>query len=199
MLLGTTNPAKVADYRKYLQHANLKVVTLKDVGIIEEPLEIGKTYFENAMQKARFYAERTEYPTLADDGGFEVDALDGRPGLESSRWVGPNGTDQDRVNKVLKLIAGVSADKRTARLKICIVVYFPTENDYVSVEGAIEGIVAGKSSDVKITGFPYRSIMIIPRFNKYLTELTDAEREVLDHRKRACRELLMKLEPYINS
>ncbi len=199
LLLGTTNQAKIADYRKYLKHAGLELVTLKDIGFVEEPLEIGNTYLENALQKAKFYAEKTEYPTLADDGGFEVDALEGRPGIESSRWVGPNGTDEDRVQKVLNLLRGVPKDKRNARLKIIAVVYFPQERDHVSAEGLIEGTVSEKPSLIKVEGFPYRSILFLPQFNKYFIELTNEEYEKINHRKKICQELLMKLEPYLNA
>src|SRR3989344_8627848 len=107
LLLGTTNSVKIADYKKYLQHANLEAVSLRDLGLLmDEPLEIGETYRDNALLKAKFYAERTEYPTLADDGGFEVDALDGRPGIESKRLLRPHGTDQDRVNKLMEMMKG---------------------------------------------------------------------------------------------
>src|SRR3989344_4914232 len=143
LLLGTTNPAKIADYKKYLVHSKLELITLKDVGpSTDEPLEIGKTFEENALQKAKFYAEKTEYPTLADDGGFEVEALDGRPGVESNRWLGPNATDEDKINKILELMRGET--NRKARLRFVTVVYFPEERDYAKVEGKIEGLIPEK-------------------------------------------------------
>lgn len=198
LLLGTTNPAKLADYKNFLVHSKLELLTLEDLGFLEEPLEIGETFEENALQKARFYAERTEYPTLADDGGFEVDALDGRPGVESNRWVGPTGTDEDRINKVLELLAGVPPEKRTARLRFVTVAYFPAERDYIKVEGRIEGIVPEKPAAKRIKGFPYRPILFLPQLGKTFIELTEEEREELDYRKHACAELLLKLEPYLN-
>lgn len=199
LLLGTTNQAKIEDYKKYLQHANLELVTLKDLGIMDEPLEIGETYLENALQKARFYAEKTEYPTLADDGGFEVDALDGQPGIHSRRWVGPKGTDEDKIQKVFRLLEGIPQNERTARLRNVIVVYFPAERDYVMVEGKIEGIIPEKPSQVRVSNFPYRSVLFLPQFNKYFVELTEQEHEQVNQRRAACKELLMKLEPYLNS
>ena len=199
LLLGTTNPAKIADYKKYLVHSKLELITLKDVGpSTDEPLEIGKTFEENALQKARFYAERTEYPTLADDGGFEVDALDGRPGIESNRWVGPYGTDEDRINKVLDLLKEAPREKRTARLRFVTIVYFPLEREQIKVEGKIEGFVTKKPSPKRIKGFPYRPIFYIPQFGKTMIDLTEKERDKLNYRKQACKELLLKLEPWIN-
>lgn len=198
LLLGTTNQAKIEDYKKYLQHAKLKLVTLKDLGIMDEPLEIGETYLENALQKAKFYGEKTEYPTLADDGGFELDALDGKPGIESRRWVGPHGTDEDRIQKVIEHMRGVPDNSRTARIRIVNVVYFPAERDYISVDKSTEGFVPEEASSMRIPNFPYRSVLFIPHFKKCFSELNEEEVEQVDHRKLACKELLMKLEPYLN-
>lgn len=199
LLLGTTNPAKSADYKKYLVHSKLELVTLQDIGFMDEPLEIGKTFEENAMQKARFYAERTEYPALADDGGFEVDELGGMPGVESNRWVGPYGTDEDRIHKVLKLLKGVPVEKRTARLRFVTVVYFPVERECIKVEGKIDGFVTEKPNPKRIKGFPYRPIFFIPELGKTMIELSEEELNQLDYRNTACKELLLKLEPYLNA
>lgn len=197
LLLGTTNQAKLADCKKYLRHAELELVTLPELGVLDEPLEIGQTYLENASLKARFYSERTEYPTLGDDGGFEVDALLGKPGLESRRWVGPSGTDEDRIQKVFRLLEGIPARERTARFRVVIVVYFPHEREQITAEGMIEGIVPIQPSDARIPHFPYRSCLFLPKFRKYLAELNRDELAMVAHRKFACQELLRKLEPYL--
>lgn len=199
LLIGTTNPAKIADYRKYLVHSNLEIVALEDVGIImNEPVEIGRTFEENALQKARFYAEKTEYPTLADDGGLEIDALEGEPGVYSRRWVGPHGTDEDRIEKVFQRMEGVPLGERTARFRIVLAVYFPAEREFITVEKANEVIIPDKSSPRREPYFPYRSVMYLPKYEKYFVELTPEERREVDHRASACKELLLKLEPWIN-
>lgn len=196
LLLGTSNPSKVRDYKKYLVHANLELVTTCDLGILDEPLEIGKTYQETALQKAQFYAKQSEYPTLAEDGGFEADGLDGRPGLESRRWVGPLGTDEERLQKVFRLLG--TNPNRTARLKFVVVVYFPDVRDHVEVESAIEGIIPESPSPSRMAQFPYRSALFLPQYKKYYVDLNPAELEEVDHRKKASRELLLKLEPYLS-
>lgn len=198
LLLGTKNGAKIEEYQKYLVHSNLKIVTLKDIGFLEEPLEIGKTFAENALQKARFYAEKTECPALGEDGGFEIDALDGEPGINSRRWVGPHGTDEDRIQKVFDRLQGLPEAERTARLKVAVVVYFPEARDYVSVERAVEGVIPERPSETRIPNFPYRSVLFLPRYNKYYADLTAEEHEEINHRRAASRELLLKLEPYLN-
>ena len=196
LLLGTTNPAKIEDYKRFLVHSNLKLVMLKDTGITDEPLEMGETFEENALQKARFYAEKTELPTLADDGGFEVDALDGRPGVESNRWLGPSATDEDKIQKILELMKAESG--RTARLRFVTVVYFPAERDYLKVEGKIEGLIPEVPSSNRIKGFPYRPILFLPQYGKTLVDLDESQLEGINYRRQACKELLLKLEPYLN-
>lgn len=197
LLLGTTNPGKIADYKKYLQHANLEVVSLTDLGLlVDEPLEIGENYRDNALLKARFYAERTEYPTLADDGGFEVEALDGRPGIESNRWVGPHGTDEDRTKKVMEAMAGQA--NRKAKLVLTACVYLSAEREAIFVENVIEGIIPEEPSSKVVPGFPYRSVLFLPQYGKFYIDLPEEEHEEINHRRVACRELLLKLEPYLN-
>ncbi len=197
LLLGTTNPGKISDYKKYLQHGNLEIVSLVDLGLIfEEPLEIGETYRDNALLKAKFYAEQTEYPTLADDGGFEAEALDGCPGIDSKRWVGPHGTDQDRIDKIMEAMQGQT--NRKARLVSTVCVYLPAEREAIFVENAIEGVIPEKPSSKIVPGFPYRSVLFLPEFDKYYIDLTEEEHEKINHRKKAVKELLLKLEPYLN-
>ena len=198
LLLGTTNPAKISDYKNFLIHSNLKLETLEEIGFVDEPLEIGKTFEENDVQKARFYAERTEYPTLADDGGFEIDFLDGRPGVESNRWLGPTATDEDKINKILELLRGVAPEQRTARLRFVTVVFFPGENETLKVEGRIEGVVPETPSPNRRIGFPYRPILFLPQFGKYFIDINEDEFQKINYRQKACKELLLKLEPYLN-
>lgn len=198
LLLGTTNPGKISDYKKYLQHANLEIVSLMDIGLIgDEPLEIGETYKDNALLKAKFYAERTEYSTLADDGGFEVEALDGRPGIESKRWVGPHGTDEDRIEKVMSLMKGQA--NRKAKLVLTVCVYLPNEREAIFVENAIEGIIPDEPSPRVVAGFPYRSVLFLPEYGKFYIDLPEEEHEEINHRRQACKELILKLEPYLNA
>lgn len=198
LILGTRNTAKLDEYTKFLAHSKLKLITLKELGFLDEPLEVGKTFAENALQKARFYAEKTEYPTLGEDGGFEIEALGGEPGVYSRRWVGEHGTDKDRIEKVFRLMQGIPEAERGARLALITVVYFPDARDYVSVERVIDGIIPEKPSETRIPGFPYRSCLYLPRFAKFYSDLTDKEYDQVNHRKDACRELLLKLEPYLN-
>src|SRR6202166_223947 len=97
LLIATTNRAKLGEYRLILRDVGieLELVSLADVGISESPEETGATFTENALIKARFYFERARIATLADDGGLEIDALGGEPGVRSHRWLGSGGKAND--------------------------------------------------------------------------------------------------------
>src|SRR6516162_11550740 len=97
LLIATTNPAKLAEYRFLLRDFELKVISLWDAGIDEQAPETGTTFLENARLKTSFYAVRAGCPTLADDGGLEVDALGGAPGVYSHRWIGEESPDDRRL------------------------------------------------------------------------------------------------------
>ena len=88
LLIATTNPAKLEEYRLILRGVGieLELVSLAELGISETPEETGATFTENALIKARFYFQRARIATLADDGGLEIDALGGEPGVRSHRW-----------------------------------------------------------------------------------------------------------------
>ena len=124
LLIATTNPAKLAEYKLILRDLGieLELVSIADVGISESPEETGATFTENALIKARFYFERARIATLADDGGLEIDALGGEPGVRSHRWLGSGGEDSDEalVAEVIRRMKGVEAARRTARIRATI-------------------------------------------------------------------------------
>src|SRR5579863_5106968 len=126
LLIATTNPAKLAEYKLILRDMGieLELVSIADVGIFEIPDETGATFAENALIKARFYFERARIATLADDGGLEIDALGGEPGVRSHRWLGSGGnendSDQALVDEVIRRMKGVEAARRTARIRATI-------------------------------------------------------------------------------
>src|SRR5271167_4318376 len=114
LLIATTNRAKLDEYRLILRDAGVELepVSLADVGISETPEGSGASFTENALIKARFYFERARIATLADDGGLEIDALGGEPGVRSHRWLGGAGDDSDSdqalVAEVIRRMKGVA-------------------------------------------------------------------------------------------
>ncbi|MGB8684294.1 MAG: non-canonical purine NTP pyrophosphatase [Candidatus Binatus sp.] len=209
LLIATTNPAKLAEYRLILRDIGieLELVSLAEVGISETPEETGATFTENALLKARFYFKRARMATLADDGGLEIDALGGEPGVRSHRWLGTGGDDSDQalVAEVIRRMKGVEAARRTARLRATIALTdeeggwrarrpAPLGIRERTAEAAIEGVIAERAYPVIRAGFPYRAVLVIPERNRYLGELGDEEEAQISQRRIAILKLRDELE-----
>ncbi len=181
LLIATTNPAKRDEYKDLLRGLPLELVDLEDVGITDVPAETGKNFEENAIIKAKFYYQTSGLPTLVDDGGFEIDALNGEPGVKSHRWLGWEMTDEEIIEEVMKRMRGKM--QRSCRLNL--VVALATPFGIVTSQSAVEGVVAEKAAEKKIKGFPYRSLMYFPSYGKYYCDISEEEHEILNHRKHA--------------
>ncbi|MFQ5341154.1 MAG: non-canonical purine NTP pyrophosphatase, partial [Anaerolineae bacterium] len=112
LLIATNNPGKVVEYRELLHSLSIKLVFPAFEGIDLNVEESGSSFEENAVLKARAFARVSRLPTLADDSGLEVMALDGAPGLHTSRYAGPHASDADRYRKLLAELAGVPWEHR---------------------------------------------------------------------------------------
>src|SRR6202451_1573820 len=121
LVIATPNPAKLAEYKLILRDIGieLELLSLAEVGISETPEETGATFTGNAVLKARFYFERGRIATLCDDGGREIGALGGEPGVRSHRWLNSGGDDSDEalVAEVIRRMKGVEAARRAARMR----------------------------------------------------------------------------------
>ncbi len=120
LLVATRSRHKLRELRELLSlGAGVELLSPDDAGIPDEPEETGETFETNARIKARFYATRSGLPTLADDSGLEVDALDAGPGVRTRRYAGPDATDADNNAKLLRELHGLAADRRGARY-VCV-------------------------------------------------------------------------------
>lgn len=183
LLIGTGNPAKFADYKKLLSGLNLEVLSLKDVGIENPPQETGRDYEENAVLKARYYYDKTGIPTLVDDGGLEVPALNNEPGLMSHRWIGREMTDEEMIDEIIKRMKGIEEERRGCRL--VQVTALATPYGIFTSEGKIHGVIAEKPARKRMKGFPFRSVIFLPTYGKYYCDVSNEEYELLNHRKAA--------------
>lgn len=174
----------------------VELVSLKDVGITDTVEETGKTFEENAILKAKHYAKESGLPTIGDDGGFEIDALGGEPGVKSHRWIYGDHEDSDEelISYTFEKMKGIT--QRGAQLRAVLALVLPNGEIYKAT-AATRGIIPDKPSDVRVAGFPYRSILFIPEINKYYNHdlLTRQETETYNHRKKA----LDKLRPFIRN
>ena len=119
LLIATHSAHKLAELRDLLELERAELVSLDDLAIADDPAETGETFETNARIKARFGARRTGLPTLADDSGLEVGALDGAPGVRTRRYAGPAATDLDNNAKLLAELDGLPPERRGARY-VCV-------------------------------------------------------------------------------
>lgn len=201
LLVATTNPAKLDEYRLLLRGFDLAPVSLSEAGVDDHaPEETGATFAENALIKARFYFARANLPTIADDGGLMVDALGGEPGVRSHRWLGAEAVaqgDLDRAlaEEVVRRMAGVEQARRGARLHAATALVFHEHgriHERVS-EAALEGVIADRVWPRMRKGFPYRAVLWLADRGCYLGELSDEDAARLSQRRVA----LEGLRPYL--
>ena len=196
LLLASMNPGKLQEMKELVAGLPFRVFCPVELGIRESPEETGSTFIENAILKARHYARRSGRLTVADDSGLAVDALDGGPGLYSSRFGGPGATDADRNRLLLEKLVGVPAERRGARFTSAVAVVqdgevlFQTE---ASVEGRIAEAPRGPN------GFGYDPLFFYPPFGRTFGEVAPQEKARVSHRGQAFARLRVFLERYLKS
>jgi XTP/dITP diphosphohydrolase len=192
LLIATTNPAKLAEYRILLRDFALMPISLRDAGITDEAPEDGATFSDNARQKAAFYFARAGIPTLADDGGLEVDALGGAPGVNSHRWLGDRAiTDRMLAEEVVRRMEGAEQGRRGARMRAAVAIVWREGGELCEAlaEAALEGEIALSCYPEIRAGFPYRSVLYLPARGRYLAELSEEEAARLSQRRDAIERL----------
>lgn len=194
LLIATTNPAKIQEYRELIGD-RAQILTPKDLGITEQPEEDGEIFAENSLLKSNFYWQRAHIPTLADDGGLEIDALGGQPGVHSHRIDGVERSDEDLIAAVLERVRKVPIDQRTARIHVVLTLRIDATRNF-QAEAALEGLV--RESNLKPEpGFPYRPILWIPKHQKFFAELSRQERQAISSRRQAFEQLLPYIQQYV--
>jgi XTP/dITP diphosphohydrolase len=182
LLIATNNKGKVHEYRSLLQGLPFELVTPSSEGFQLEVAETGSTFAENARLKAVAFAQASELMTLADDSGLEVDALNGEPGVRSSRYAGEGATDQDRVKFLLAKLRDVPWEKRTAHFTCVIAIVLPDKSIQFCA-GECRGLIAFEPQGAE--GFGYDPIFYFPELQKTLAELPLEIKNSLSHRARA--------------
>jgi len=196
LVIGSTNPAKINEWKKLLK--GFSVISLAELGDFPEPQEHGKTFEENAVLKTRHYAKLTGEYVFSEDGGYEVDALGGAPGVKSRRILpgGKDGTDDELINFVLGKLKGLPSSKRSVKLSFAAAVSDPKGNIIYEDNGSFAGIVAGKPGPVRIEGYPFRTIHFIPKLGKTYAQLNEEEHEKYNHKAPVARRLKKFLLEY---
>ena len=140
VVIATNNAHKVEEIESALSFKGWEFKTLKEAGIVSNPEETGTTFVENARIKAKAAHEISGLATLADDSGLIVDALDGAPGVYSSRYSGEEGNDAANNAKLLRELSHIPAEDRSARFA-CSLVFIDEDGSETVAEGFIEGSI----------------------------------------------------------
>ncbi|HRN70205.1 MAG TPA: non-canonical purine NTP pyrophosphatase [Candidatus Woesebacteria bacterium] len=197
ILIGTTNKGKIDELVsvfKDLQKYGIELVTLENMLKLMKPEETGATFEENAKLKAQFYSNKTGLPAIADDGGLMIDILNGEPGVKSRRWRGFEATDEELIEFALEKLQGIPVEKRTARLETCLCFYDFDKQIFLTESESIEGWISEEPCPIVTPGYPYRALFMVKEFNKFYDELTEEEHAQVNHRIKAAKRLLLKIE-----
>lgn len=179
LVLATRNPGKVAEFRTLLDDLPLTLHTLDEWPSAPHVDEDAPTLKGNARKKAKSIHAYTRQPAMADDTGLEVDALDGRPGVHTARYAGPDATDADNIAHLLDNLAGATTRGAQFRTVISIVTAAAT----TSVEGICRGTIAHEPRGQ--AGFGYDPVFIPEGHTKTFAEMTAEEKNAVSHRRRA--------------
>jgi XTP/dITP diphosphohydrolase len=182
LVVATGNRHKVEEIRAMLADLPITVRSLAEFPGAPEVVEDGATYRENALKKAWSAARFTGKPALADDTGLEVDALGGQPGLYAARFAGEGCTFQDNILKLLRLLKGVSSERRGARF-VCVIALVTPDGREQVVDGELRGRITESQSGGG--GFGYDPVFYVPEAGRTLAELTADEKNRVSHRRRA--------------
>jgi XTP/dITP diphosphohydrolase len=191
LVLATNNKDKVVEMREALEGLPLDVLYLGDFPQIGEIPEEGDTLEANALTKSETALRETGLPSLADDTGLEVDALDGRPGVYSSRYSGEGATYDDNVRKLLGELEGVPLEKRGATFRTVIAVSFPNESSRV-VEGKCRGTIVAEGRGE--SGFGYDPVFLPDGHDSTFAEMKLSEKNKISHRGLALKSARRLLE-----
>jgi XTP/dITP diphosphohydrolase len=185
LLVASTNPGKIREIREILQPLPLQVVTLDDLPPVDVPDETGSTFRENAAIKAVAYAQASGLPTVAEDSGLAIDALGGRPGIESARY--PGDSYADKFANLYRELAGVPRPW-TARF-VCSLAFIehPASADLTfRTEATVEGEIAAEPHGAN--GFGYDPIFFYPPYGCTLGEVSGERKLAVAHRGKAFRQ-----------
>ena len=198
VVIATHNRDKMKEIQGAISELGWEVISLYDFPEIGEIEENGKTLEENALIKAREVFKETGLPTISDDTGLEVDALDGAPGVYTARYAGEDCSYSDNVNKMLKEMSKVPMPNRGAFFKTVMV--FKNENKELIVDGVVKGKISRESKGED--GFGYDPIFYVTEYDKTFAEMTMSEKNKISHRGNAINNLINSIKEncpeYIN-
>ncbi|MBQ3534409.1 MAG: RdgB/HAM1 family non-canonical purine NTP pyrophosphatase [Clostridia bacterium] len=179
-VIATNNAHKLQEIRDILETDRRRFLSMKEAGIHTDPEETGSTFEENALIKARAACKAAGMPALADDSGLEVDALNGAPGIRSARYC--EGSDQDRVDFLLRNLQGIPAEQRGAQFVSCIACVYPDGTEFV-VRGICRGVILNENHGSG--GFGYDPVFYVPEEGETFSSMAQERKNAISHRANA--------------
>jgi XTP/dITP diphosphohydrolase len=192
VLVASGNPDKFREISQALSSLGFTLLQRDQVATYPDPEETGDTLAENALIKAREGFAHTGVPSIADDTGLEVDWLDGRPGVFSSRYAGPDATYRDNVMKLLDELEDVPIESRTAVFR-CVIAYTDGIREF-TWEGVAPGVILEEPAGD--SGFGYDPVFWSPELDMTFAQATLPEKNRVSHRGRALRAMAAGLKSY---
>ena len=183
LVLASKNQHKLIELRTILGQLGLEVVLESDVGVDVDVEETGTTFEENSLLKAQAVMKASGMAAIADDSGLEVDALNGEPGVYSARYGGVD-TDEERTALLLKNMADVPDQKRTARFVSVVTCVLP-DGKVVAARGTCEGMITYAPAGEN--GFGYDPVFYVPQLGKTFAHASSEEKNAISHRGDALR------------
>lgn len=200
-LLATRSHHKAREIRHIMAVlSDTEFVTLDGAGLppapAEDGIEIFETFEENATAKARYFAQLSSLPVIADDSGIEVDALDGKPGVRSKRFAEAHefcGNNQDEANnqKLLESLLDVSPEMRTARY-VCVAALVLPDRRTLTAYGSVSGLILDEYRGT--SGFGYDPLFFVPELGQTFAQVEAEVKNRFSHRGRAFRALALMIQ-----
>lgn len=186
IVFATNNLNKLRELRSAVK--DFDIIGLKDLNIIEDIPETGKTLKANALQKAKFIYQKTGLNCFADDTGLEIEVLNKRPGVHSARYAGPDCDSEENMNKVLNELSGLNNRTAAFRTVISLII----EGDEYFFEEKVEGEIL--KSKTGTDGFGYDPIFKPNGFNQSFAEMSIQLKNEISHRGLAVKQLIKFLK-----
>lgn len=187
IVFATSNSGKIREIQRIMADAGVEIITMKEAGVELDIEENGQTYEENALIKARAVASCVDSIVMADDSGLEIDYLNNEPGIYSARYLGEDVPQKEKNIDLLKRLADIPWEQRTARFVCTIAAVLPNGEELV-MRATMDGYIDYEERGDK--GFGYDPIFYVPQFAKTAAQLTETQKDETSHRGKALR--LMK-------
>lgn len=184
VLIATTNDGKLREIRRILRDAPVTLKTLADFPGVLAPEETGSSFAENARQKAIYYASAAGVPTMAEDSGFEIDALNGEPGIYSARYLREDASYSQRFDHIYRRVAESGVAHPSSRF-VCALAVAKGIEIVFETSATVEGMLAPAPAGPN--GFGYDPIFLYPPYGRTFGEVSDDEKTAVSHRGQAMR------------